>query len=142
MARAFRDSRWTSFSSAIKKTTEAVENAPDLELGDEFVGKTVGSYKLLQKIGEGGCGGVYIAEQEKPVRRRVAFKIIKLGMDTKSVIARFEAGRQALAMMGHPNIARVRTRLFFAEIPSGKCTFQRCSLSSTCITTAAVAASG
>jgi hypothetical protein len=67
----------------------------------------IGNYKLLQKIGEGGCGVVYMAEQEKPIRRRVALKIIKLGMDTKSVIARFEAERQALAMMDHPNIARV-----------------------------------
>src|SRR4030095_15822977 len=64
-------------------------------------------YKLLQKIGEGGCGVVYMAEQEKPIRRRVALKIIKLGMDTRSVIARFEAERQALALMDHPNIARV-----------------------------------
>ncbi|HWC60280.1 MAG TPA: serine/threonine-protein kinase [Verrucomicrobiae bacterium] len=71
------------------------------------VGKRIGPYKLLQKIGEGGCGVVYMAEQEKPVRRRVALKIIKLGMDTKSVIARFNAERQALAMMEHPNIARV-----------------------------------
>ena len=74
---------------------------------DEAIGKSVGPYKLLQRIGEGGCGVVYMAEQGKPVRRRVAFKIIKLGMDTKSVIARFEAERQALAMMDHPNIARV-----------------------------------
>ena len=64
-------------------------------------------YKLLQEIGEGGCGIVYMAEQERPVRRRVALKIIKLGMDTKNVIARFEAERQALALMDHPNIARV-----------------------------------
>jgi serine/threonine protein kinase len=64
-------------------------------------------YKLLQQIGEGGCGVVYMAEQEEPVRRRVALKVIKLGMDTKSVIARFEAERQALAMMDHPNIAKV-----------------------------------
>ncbi len=69
--------------------------------------RKVGPYKLLQKIGEGGCGVVYMAEQEKPVRRRVALKIIKLGMDTKNVIARFEAERQALALMDHPNIARV-----------------------------------
>jgi serine/threonine protein kinase len=74
---------------------------------DDFVGAHIGHYKLLQKIGEGGCGVVYMAEQEKPVRRRVALKIIKLGMDTKSVIARFEAERQALALMNHPNIARV-----------------------------------
>ena len=73
----------------------------------EGPGSRIGQYKLLQKIGEGGGGVVYMAEQEKPVMRRVAFKIIKLGMDTKSVIARFEAERQALAMMDHPNIARV-----------------------------------
>src|SRR5439155_21823010 len=67
----------------------------------------IGRYKLLQQIGEGGCGVVYMAEQEEPVQRRVALKIIKLGMDTKQVIARFEAERQALAMMDHPNIAKV-----------------------------------
>jgi eukaryotic-like serine/threonine-protein kinase len=79
----------------------------DLSLPGEKVGDRVGSYKLLQQIGEGGCGTVYMAEQEEPVRRRVAVKVIKLGMDTKQVIARFEAERQALAMMDHPNIARV-----------------------------------
>jgi eukaryotic-like serine/threonine-protein kinase len=73
----------------------------------EGPGSHIDRYKLLQKIGEGGCGVVYMAEQDKPVHRRVALKIIKLGMDTKSVIARFEAERQALAMMDHPNIARV-----------------------------------
>src|SRR6266404_742127 len=72
----------------------------------EKPGDRIGHYKLLQQIGEGGCGVVYMAEQEAPVRRRVALKIIKLGMDTKSVIARFEAERQALALMDHPNIAR------------------------------------
>jgi serine/threonine protein kinase/WD40 repeat protein len=70
-------------------------------------GDRIGRYKLLQKIGEGGCGVVYMAEQEEPVRRKVALKIIKLGMDTKSVIARFEAERQALALMDHPYIAKV-----------------------------------
>jgi WD40 repeat protein/serine/threonine protein kinase len=70
-------------------------------------GDRIGRYKLLQQIGEGGCGVVYMAEQEEPVRRRVALKIIKPGMDTRGVIARFEAERQALAMMEHPNIARV-----------------------------------
>src|SRR4029077_20231791 len=70
-------------------------------------GDRIGRYKLLQQIGEGGCGVVYMAEQEEPVRRRVALKVIKLGMDTKQVIARFEAERQALAMMDHPNIAKV-----------------------------------
>jgi eukaryotic-like serine/threonine-protein kinase len=79
---------------------------PDADI-DEQCGARVGRYKLLQRIGEGGCGVVYMAEQEEPVRRRVALKIIKLGMDTKSVIARFDAERQALAMMDHPNIARV-----------------------------------
>ena len=73
----------------------------------EKAGDRIGRYKLLQKIGEGGCGIVYMADQEEPVRRRVALKVIKLGMDTRSVIARFEAERQALAMMDHPNIARV-----------------------------------
>ena len=73
----------------------------------EGPGTIIGRYKLLQCIGEGGFGVVYMAEQEKPIRRRVALKIIKLGMDTKEVIARFEAERQALAMMEHPNIAKV-----------------------------------
>jgi serine/threonine protein kinase len=73
----------------------------------EKAGDHIGRYKLLQQIGEGGCGVVYMAEQEEPVRRRVALKVIKLGMDTKQVIARFEAERQALALMEHPNIAKV-----------------------------------
>ena len=73
----------------------------------EKPGDIIGRYKLLQQIGEGGCGVVYMAEQAEPVRRCVALKIIKLGMDTKSVIARFEAERQAVAMMDHPNIAKV-----------------------------------
>jgi len=73
----------------------------------EVPGNRIGRYKLLQKIGVGGCGVVWMAEQEEPVRRRVALKIIKLGMDTKAVIARFEAERQALALMDHPNIARI-----------------------------------
>ena len=73
----------------------------------EQPGDRIGRYKLLQKIGEGGGGVVYMAEQEEPFRRRVALKIIKLGMDTRQVIARFEAERQALALMDHPNIAKV-----------------------------------
>ena len=70
-------------------------------------GTVIDRYRLLEAIGEGGFGTVYMAEQEEPVRRKVALKIIKLGMDTKQVIARFEAERQALAMMDHPNIAKV-----------------------------------
>src|SRR6266446_1384726 len=73
----------------------------------EKPGDRIGRYKLLEQIGEGGCGVVYVAEQEEPVRRRVALKVIKLGMDTKQVIARFDAERQALAMMDHPNIAKI-----------------------------------
>src|ERR1700677_3706240 len=73
----------------------------------ERVGSVIGPYKLLQQIGEGGFGVVYMAEQEQPVRRRVALKIIKPGMDTAQVIARFESERQALALMDHPNIAKV-----------------------------------
>jgi serine/threonine protein kinase len=80
---------------------------PVSEPTDGAIGSRIGPYKLLQNIGEGGCGVVYMAEQEKPVRRRVALKIIKLGMDTRNVIARFEAERQALALMDHPNISRV-----------------------------------
>ena len=80
---------------------------PALLSAHEKPGDRIGRYKLLQQIGEGGCGVVYMAEQEEPVRRQVALKVIKLGMDTKSVIARFEAERQALALMDHPNIARV-----------------------------------
>src|SRR5438105_2220779 len=73
----------------------------------EKEGDRIGRYKLLQQIGEGGCGVVYMAEQEEPVRRRVALKVIKLGMDTRQVVARFEAERQALALMDHANIAKV-----------------------------------
>jgi serine/threonine protein kinase/tetratricopeptide (TPR) repeat protein len=73
----------------------------------EGPGTTIGRYKLLQQIGEGGFGVVYMAEQVEPVRRKVALKVIKLGMDTKQVVARFESERQALALMDHPHIARV-----------------------------------
>ena len=73
----------------------------------ESVGTTIGRYKLLQQIGEGGFGVVYLAEQTEPVKRKIALKVIKPGMDSKEVIARFEAERQALALMDHPNIAKV-----------------------------------
>ena len=80
---------------------------PWLEPPDESAGDHIGPYKLLQLIGEGGFGSVWMAEQDSPIRRRVALKIIKQGMDTKEFIGRFEQERQALALMEHPNIARV-----------------------------------
>jgi WD40 repeat protein len=76
-------------------------------LDGEHLGATIGRYKLLEKLGEGGFGAVWLAEQKEPVRRKIALKIIKLGMDRKQVVARFEAERQALALMDHPNIAKV-----------------------------------
>jgi serine/threonine protein kinase len=105
----------------VRLLLEAHENAasflespaigPTIEYGPgsiaEGPGTIIGPYKLLEQIGEGGMGVVYMAEQTRPVRRKVALKIIKPGMDTKQVIARFEAERQALAMMDHPNIAKV-----------------------------------
>jgi serine/threonine protein kinase len=87
---------------AASGSTVRVFSSPSEKPGDR-----IGRYKLLQQIGEGGCGVVYMAEQEEPVRRRVAIKVIKLGMDTRQVIGRFEAERQALALMDHPNIAKV-----------------------------------
>lgn len=71
------------------------------------VGDRIGRYKLLERIGEGGMGEVWVADQHEPIKRRVALKLIKPGMDSRSVLARFEAERQALAVMDHPNIARV-----------------------------------
>jgi WD40 repeat protein/tRNA A-37 threonylcarbamoyl transferase component Bud32 len=85
-----------------QQTSNVEDLAAEIALGTK-----IGRYTLVQKIGEGGCGVVYMAQQEEPVRRRVALKIIKLGMDTRQVIARFEAERQALAMMDHANIAKV-----------------------------------
>ena len=73
----------------------------------ETVGMVIGPYKLMEQIGEGGFGLVFVAEQQQPVRRKVALKIIRPGMNTSEVVARFEAERQALAMMDHPNIAKV-----------------------------------
>src|SRR6185295_11542839 len=75
--------------------------------GAERVGSMIGRYKLLERIGEGGFGVVYVAEQQQPVRRKVALKIVKPGMDSRQVLARFEAERQALAIMDHPHIAKV-----------------------------------
>jgi WD40 repeat protein len=86
---------------------ESLEAAGKLTVHEEEIGDSIGRYRLLEKIGEGGFGVVYRAEQSEPVRRHVALKVIKLGMDTKSIVARFEAERQALALMDHPCIARV-----------------------------------
>jgi serine/threonine protein kinase len=93
--------------SFLKSPPAGVASTLDAGPLTEGPGTKIGWYKLLQLIGEGGFGVVYMAEQQEPIRRKVALKIIKLGMDTKQVIARFEAERQALAMMDHPNIARV-----------------------------------
>jgi len=95
---------------ALAETAPAAKATLKIEFADapdESIGQKIGRYKILEKIGEGGCGVVYVAEQTEPVRRRIALKVIKLGMDTKAVVARFEAERQALAMMDHPNIAKV-----------------------------------
>jgi WD40 repeat protein/tRNA A-37 threonylcarbamoyl transferase component Bud32 len=91
-------------AALIPRATLKVDLTGEIE---EIIGQKIGRYKVLEKVGEGGCGVVYVAEQTEPVRRRVALKVIKLGMDTKAVVVRFEAERQALAMMDHPNIAKV-----------------------------------
>ena len=88
--------------SASAKTVTLIAPAVSVRIGER-----IGPYKLLEQIGEGGFGVVFMAEQNEPVRRKVALKVIKPGMDTRHVVARFEAERQALALMDHPNIARV-----------------------------------
>jgi serine/threonine protein kinase len=89
--------------------TDKNEGLPTASFGDVggAPGGQVGPYKLLSILGEGGCGIVYLAEQHRPIKRRVALKVIKPGMDTQQVIARFEAEHQALALLDHPNIAHV-----------------------------------
>jgi len=79
----------------------------DLRPAPEQIGDQMGPYKIRETIGEGGMGTVFVAEQTKPIRRKVALKVIKPGMDSESVLARFDAERQALALMDHPNIAKV-----------------------------------
>src|SRR5262249_24941260 len=80
---------------------------PDGPVRGERPGSQIGPYRLVKKLGSGGMGAVYLAEQDKPIRRQVALKIIKPGMDSEQVVARFNAERQALTMMDHVNIARV-----------------------------------
>src|SRR5437667_273170 len=90
------------------RVADRPSNMRDLaDESDKAVGRTLGPYKLLEQVGEGGYGVVYVVEQEEPVRRRLALTVIKLGMASRQVVARFEAERQALAMMDHPNIAKV-----------------------------------
>jgi len=106
---------------------------------EEAPAQMIGRYKLLEKIGEGGFGEVWMAEQREPVKRRVALKIIKLGMDSRQIVARFEAERQALAMMDHPNIAKIfdagttgaaDSQLSTSNSQSGRCCSRRSSLPS------------
>ncbi len=102
--------RVDSLLLAVGDAGEFLETSPiHSQISDdtEAVGTAIGNYKLLEQIGEGGFGVVYMADQQTPIQRRVALKVIKAGMDTKQVIARFEAERQALAVMDHPNIAKV-----------------------------------
>jgi serine/threonine protein kinase len=91
------------------QTNESPDDEPTLTRpsGPTTGAPVLGNYRLLQKLGEGGMGEVWAAEQERPVRRKVAIEVIKAGMDTRHVVARFEAERQALALMNHPNIAHV-----------------------------------
>src|SRR5277367_5163144 len=93
-----------------RASEQSPNTPPSTVMGDGpsgYVGTVIGPYKLMEQIGEGGFGLVFVAEQLSPVRRKVAIKVSKPGMDTRDVIARFEAERQALAMMDHPNIAKV-----------------------------------
>src|SRR5207247_4369909 len=98
---------------AHEKPPRLLDNLPaatatiDQPLSAERPGAVIGPYKLIEQIGEGGMGTVWMAQQTEPVKRIVAVKLIKAGMDSKSVLARFEAERQALALMDHPNIAKV-----------------------------------
>ena len=104
--------RHPPLAERIRKVFQAVTlmeqtRSMDFATRGERPGDTIGRYKLLERIGEGGFGVVYMAEQQQPVRRKVALKVVKPGMDSRQVLARFEAERQALAIMDHPNIAKV-----------------------------------
>src|SRR5690348_13090939 len=89
------------------QATETADLPPSRKRTPNTSPEFIGHYRVVETIGEGGMGIVYKAEQREPVRRVVALKVIKLGMDTREVVARFEAERQALAMMNHPNVAKV-----------------------------------
>ncbi len=102
------------------RNTELSKSSGATGPNDTLPGQRIGNYKLLEQLGEGGCGVVYLADQLEPVHRRVALKLIKPGMDTKRVIARFEAERQALALMDHPYIAKV---LDAGSTPTGRSYF-------------------
>ncbi len=108
------DEPWAFLSEAQADASTTAAPMPTL------VGTVIaGRYKLLEEIGEGGMGTVWVAEQTQPVRRKVALKLIKAGMDSKSVLARFEAERQALAVMDHPNIAKVLDGGMTGEVAGG-----------------------
>jgi hypothetical protein len=110
IAHARSDNSLDDLPSELRVLRTEVERTGDFlssQSPRQWTGTTIGPYKLMEQIGEGGFGLVFVAEQQQPVRRRVALKIIKPGMDSRDVVARFEAERQALAMMDHPNIARV-----------------------------------
>ncbi len=106
-----------SFLAEVPAFAKTVDSPGDDTLVQEAPGRMIGPYKLLEQIGEGGFGTVFMAEQTHPVRRKVALKVLKPGMDTKQVVARFEAERQALAIMDHPNIAKVHDG---GATPSGR----------------------
>jgi eukaryotic-like serine/threonine-protein kinase len=94
-------------AAALPVTTDQQPSHSEETQSVELPGSRVGPYKLLQQLGEGGMGVVFMAEQEEPIQRKVALKLIKPGMDSAQVLARFESERQALALMDHPNIAKV-----------------------------------
>jgi eukaryotic-like serine/threonine-protein kinase len=133
-----RRQRIEAMLAAHEQDEEFLKSSPPPTIAEQTVregpGAMVGPYKLLQKVGEGGMGVVFMADQMRPVQRRVALKIIKPGMDTQAVIARFEAERQALAMMDHPNIAHVLDAgatdtgrpYFVMELVKGKPVTQYC----------------
>ena len=105
LLKAFGTGRYTleqlaDFEDAVTRSEKFTSPSPEIP-------ERIGPYKILETLGEGGMGIVFVAEQTEPVRRKVALKVIKLGMDTKEVVARFEAERQALAMMSHAGVARV-----------------------------------